>query len=167
MRKWIWLACLGVLGATLSANAGAKPLAFTFATSGGATAYDSNLDGMPLSVTFGKIKGSLGNGDISIASEWRSGDVDCPAGVLEFTLVSNRVVAVSPDLSQLIANGSSGWMCVDPTTGYFWGGAAGEYLGGTGRYKGATGTWTSTFDGYQLGGGYTLLNGSVKGTLGK
>ncbi len=58
-------------------------------------------------------------------------------------------------------------MCVDPTTGYFWGTARGGYLGGTGRFTGTTGTWTSNFYGYQLGGGIALLNGSVKGTLTK
>lgn len=166
MRKWIWLACLGLLGITMSALADAKPVSFSFATSGGDTGYDTNGDGIPLNVAFGKTKGSLGHGDISIASEWRiDATVTCPDGALKFSLVTNKVVAVTPDLSQLIAIGKTGWMCIDPTTGYFWGVAEGDYLGGTGHYKGASGTWTSKFDGYQLGSGYAMLNGSVKGTL--
>jgi hypothetical protein len=168
MRKSNWLMCLGMLCVAFTAGAADKPLTFTFATSGGDTSYDSNDDGMRVNVTFGKVKGSLGNGDISIASEWAVNfNETCPAGAVRFSMVDNKVVAVSPDLSQLIAAGQTGWMCVDMTTGYFYGVADGQYLGGTGRYKGATGTWTSNFYGYQLGGGFALLNGTVKGKLTK
>jgi len=167
MRKSNWLMCLGMLCVAFTAGAADKPLAFTYATSGGNTSYDSNGDGMQVNVTFGKVKGSL-NGDIAITSEWAINlNETCPAGALKFSMVENKVVAVSPDLSQLIAAGKAGWMCVDMETGYFYGVADGEYIGGTGRYKGATGTWTSNFYGYQLGGGFALLNGTVKGTLTK
>jgi len=169
MRKSNWLICLGMLCVAFTAGAADKPITFSFATSGGNTPYDTNDDGMGVGVTFGKIKGSLGSGDISIASEWAVNLTEtCPAaGAVKFSLVDNKVVAVLPDLSQLIAAGTTGWMCVDMTTGYFYGVAEGGYLGGTGRYKGAEGTWTSNFYGYQLGGGLALLNGTVKGKLTK
>jgi hypothetical protein len=158
-----------MLAAATTAAAADKPIAFTFATSGISTAYDGYVDGMPMGIAYGKTRGSLGNGDISIASEWRFGDVDCPAGAVEFTLVSNAVVLTAPDLSQLFAIGETGWMCLDPVTLYFWGVVEGDYPGGTGRFKGMTGHWTTHFDGYQLhfGSGYDALNGSVKGKLGK
>jgi hypothetical protein len=168
MRKSNWLMCLGMLCVAFTAGAADRPITFSFATSGGDTPYDSNGDGMTVSVAFGKVKGSLGNGDIAITSEWAVNlQESCPADGVKFGMVDNKVVAVSPDLSQLIAAGKTGWMCVDMTTGYFYGVVEGEYLGGTGRYKGSHGTWTSNFYGYQLGGGFAMLNGTVKGTLTK
>lgn len=166
MRKWICIACVGMLGVATAAVAADRPVSFTYATTAIGTTFEGYIDGMPMSIAYGKTKGSFGSSDISITSEWRFADVDCPAGALEFTLVGNKVVLMAPDLSQLIGVGSTGWMCVDPTTGYFWGEVEGGYLGGIGRFKGATGTWTSQFNGYQLGGGYTILNGTVKGRVG-
>lgn len=169
MRKLIWLVCLGLLGVAAAATAGDKPVSFTYATTGMRTAYDGFVDGMPMSIAYGKVRGTFGNGDISITSEWRLADIDCPAGALEFTLVSNAVTLTTPDLSELFAIGTSGWMCIDQATGYFWGVVDGVYPGGTKKFKGMTGTWTTHFDGYTLdpASGYTALNGHATGTLGK
>ena len=166
MKKLVTLACLAMLGAAATAVAADKPVTLTFATTAIGTSFDGFVDGMPMSIAFGKTKGSFGNADISITSEWRLADVDCPAGALEFSLFSNKTVLTAPDLSQLLAVGSSGWMCVDPATGYFWGAVEGVYPGGLGRFEGASGSWTTDFYGYQLGGGYTILNGTVIGRLG-
>ena len=57
------------------------------------------------------------------------------------------------DGSQIFARGELsdlGWMCLDPGTGEFFGESYGEFVGGTGRFEGAGGPYTSPFEGRNL-----------------
>ena len=83
--------------------------------------------------------------------------------------VLTRSVITFTDQSQLLAVSSGGYLCLN-ASGYYWGQVNGDYVGGTGRYSGATGTLTSSFSGQNLGDprvgvGFRSITGTVEGTV--
>lgn len=66
-----------------------------------------------------------------------------------------RAVTSFQDGSQLFATvdpGGVSYMCIDFGSGHFFGSVDGFFIGGVGRFEGASGTYTSEFEGYNLTG---------------
>jgi hypothetical protein len=167
---------LGLLSPQVSeaGQGGSKTVNMSYAGSGFDTQFDSNGDGLYVSLSQTTGKGSLGKSTIEISAEFGPlGAYDCfppntPA-VVGFPLVSSEAIYTFADQSQLFAVSSGGYLCLNTDGGNYWGQVEGEFVGGTGRYGGATGTYTSPFQGQNLGnpdfGGFRSITGTVEGTV--
>jgi len=77
----------------------------------------------------------------------------CEAGYTFFGIVYARAVTSFKDGSQLFATvipGEDSHMCLNFDTGHYDGSVVGAFIGGVGRFEGASGTFVSPFDGYNL-----------------
>ena len=168
MKKLIFVSCLAVLATAMTAFAADKPVKLSYAGTGFDTSFDSDADGSLVSISQGNVLGTFGNGIIAIEAEWAYGaQPACPAGVLPFGMVSTTVVMTYQDQSQLFGIANGGWMCVNPSNGLYWGNVTGVYPGGTGRFSGVGGTWSTDFGGYTLDvlSGFRSITGKVSGKL--
>ena len=78
---------------------------------------------------------------------------NCPsADYVPFAAVDHDwgSVLTTPDLSQLFSQFDSGWLCLNPATGHYVGFNSGEYTGGIGRFAGASGSWSTDFQGFVI-----------------
>ncbi|HSG58115.1 MAG TPA: hypothetical protein VLA06_01155 [Woeseiaceae bacterium] len=110
-------------------------------------------------IVSGDSKGSFGAKSTVIVSNFvpilePAPTPPCKSSDHQFLLIgyANAVVTFS-DGSQIFARGEfgdQGWMCIDPSTGEFFGESYGEFIGGKGRFEGASGTYTAPFNGFQL-----------------
>ena len=167
---------LGLLApqVTVAGHGGAKTVNMSYAGSGINTQFDSNGDGLYVSLSQAAGKGTLGKFTIAITAEFGPpgdyGNCHEPLeGIQDFPLVSSESVITLKDQSQLLAVSSGGYLCLN-ASGYYWGQVNGDYVGGTGRYSGATGTLTSNFEGQNLGDpavgvGFRSITGTVEGTV--
>lgn len=174
--KFVWstLAAFALLLATTSMAWGEK-VNFTYAGTGWDTTVDSNDDGFPVNISSANAKGSLGASRVEIRGEWMLWDVAyvaCEVGELEFKLIFSTSVATFQNQSQLFAYSNMGWMCVDTTTGHYYGKVFGIYGGGAGKFVGASGEWQTDFDGFFLEPpdlpaaiGFRSITGIVKGNF--
>jgi len=140
-----------------------------------------NLSGGPTGATMldAQSHGSFGASMSHIVTEWVPGTGTCTdeyAGYDYYMLLHASVVVTFANNDQLFGAGAlwngdlSGWMCLNPADGHFAGVAAGGFSGGTGRFDGATGTFTSPFSGYNItaftmGYGSGPISGTIEGTL--
>ena len=144
-----------------------------YAGTGIDTHFDTNQDGMfYLSLTQATGKGTFGNFTIAITAEFRlslpTDPDDCADGELDLPLFSSEAVYTFSDQSQTFWIASGGYLCLDQVTGHYYGQVEGDYVGGTDRFKGATGTATSQFEGQILGDpvvGFRSITGTVEGTV--
>ena len=130
---------------------------------------------LPVSLSQANGKGSFGKFAITITTEWAlpAGLVNCApdTGEFEFPLISSEAVITFKDQSQLFGIATGGYICVDTAgenQGYYHGQVEGDYVGGTGRFESATGTYTSPFEGQNLGDpgvGFRSITGTVEGTV--
>ncbi len=81
-------------------------------------------------------------------------DGRCGEGPFDFLwIVYTNGVTTFEDGSQIFARGNfadQGWGCLNRETGEFFGEAYGHFVGGAGRFEGASGTFTSPFWGNNL-----------------
>jgi hypothetical protein len=164
------LVCLAVLFAPVI-NAGETPISSRYAGTGWDTHVDGFVpDGNNVSLTTGTGKGTLGNFTIAITTEFRLADtVACPDGFpLKYALVYSAVVSTFPDQSQLFGIAESGWICATGE-GQYYGEVSGVYVGGTGRFREATGDYVSKFNGQFLEPNLSFrsIEGDVEGTVGR
>lgn len=164
------LLCMGVLCAPVS-SAGETLISAKYAGSG----WDTHVDGFvpderTVSLTLVTQKGTFGNATLTITTEWvDDARVPCPDGYpVKVALVYASTVTTFADQSQLFGVSQSGWICGNPEGGYF-GEVSGAYVGGTGRFEGATGDYVSKFDGAYLEPnlGFRSIRGTVKGSVGR
>lgn len=89
----------------------------------------------------------------------------CPDGYTELSLVYSATSLTFADQSQVFGIAFYGWSCVAPDGHYY--GEFGGDLGGTGRFEGATGEFTSPFSGVFLDPsvGFRSITGTVEGTV--
>lgn len=131
---------------------------------------DYDQDGSLASVLDGQAHGTFGASMSHIATEWQLVGA-CDGGYGMFTLSQAAVVVTFSNDDQLFGAGAAeGWMCMHPGTGHFYGEAAGHFTGGTGRFEGASGTFTSPFEGKNLtyadfGYGFGPIEGTLTGSL--
>lgn len=153
------------------------PIKISYWGSGIETAVDSDQDpfGLKLSLTMAEAKGSFGASSAYITSEFAvDPTITCPAGYLPLRLFQSTSVVNFANGDQLFGSVSDGEMCLDfdPMTGsgsgYYFGDAKGEYVGGTGRFASATGAFYSTYTGFNLEPaltGFRSITGEIKGRV--
>jgi hypothetical protein len=145
----------------LAASAEAKRYRARYAGTSVVTSIDSNDDGYPARENISQAKTNLGGrGTVRSVSEYNppvpAGPGECEGldlgegPILRLTLVSDEGATTLQDGSQRFVRGDSGFNCVNATTGEFAGQAEYTVLGGTGRWAGWTGTYTSKFRGQVL-----------------
>ena len=167
----IFVAIIGLgLSSPQVSEADGKPVHLTYAGSGINTAVDTNSDGLPVSLSQANGKGAFGQFAIAITTEFALSSGECTSSdELYLSLLSSEDVLTFSDQSQLfgISGDGDGFICLDPTTGYYHGQVKGDYVGGTGRFQGATGKFTSEFDGQYLRTdvGFRSIAGTAVATL--
>jgi len=164
------LLCLGVLFAPVG-SAGETPITARYAGSGWNTHADGFVPGgFPVSLTVVSQKGTFGDATLTITTEWiDDASVSCPAGFpVKVSLVYSSTVTTFADQSQLLGVSQAGWICGNAEGRYF-GEVSGVYVGGTGRFAGATGDFVSKFDGAYLEPNleFRSIRGTVEGTVGQ
>jgi hypothetical protein len=159
---------LGLLSSQASAADG-TPIQWTYAGTGINTAVDTNGDGQHVSLTQANGQGTFGNFAIAITTEFTpiTSTGRCPTGYIELSLVYSATVLTFADQSQLFGIAEDGWICLDPNTGWHYGAVEGNYVGGTGRFEGATGEFTSPFNGVVLDPSVSFrsITGTAEGTV--
>lgn len=160
-----FVACAGLLVAP-AASAVERVLNGSYAGTDFDSSVDSNLDGQPAGMM---LATGAGGAQLGVSSEWvyESGQ-GCLAGYdLRFALLQSAGVTTYSDRSQLFNFADNGWLCLSTTTGAFYGELSGVYTGGTGRFAGATGTYTTKFEGQNLDPAGTIrsIQGSSNGRI--
>lgn len=161
------VACAGLLIAP-AASAGDKVIKARYAGVGYDTAVDTNGDGFPVGLTLADWQGTFGQSTVAITSEWYVFPRACREGFdVPFALVTSASTFTVPDQSQLFGFSTDGWLCLSTATGAYYGEAYGTYIGGTGRFEGASGTFTTKFDGQNLDPtiGFRSFRGTLDGRL--
>ena len=113
-------------------------------------------DPLPDNIVLADAKGSFGAKSSVIVVKF--GDPPaiedpCEAGYTFFGVVYARASTSFKDGSQLFAAvipGDDSHMCLNLSTGHYDGSVVGVFIGGVGRFEGASGTFVSPFDGYNL-----------------
>jgi hypothetical protein len=138
------------------------------------TSFDTNADGSLVDVVRGSGKGTFGQSDSVVVTEF------LPLGVtgeceseddFRLMVIDNRGVTTYSKGEQLILLGTDGYLCLDFATGEYEGMASGTFDGGTGRFENAYGDWESRFSGRNLTFpvglpyGFGSINGLTTGTL--
>ena len=165
-------ALVSVLAAPAS-RAADRPFHLSYAGTGHYTAVDPNQDGVPADFANGAVHGTFGNGIFMIASEFIISPHECPAGYdIPMIFVKVSTIMTFSDRDQLFGGSTDGSMCISSTTGHYFGEVSGVYFGGTGRFEGATGEWTTHFDGVNQPDvfvdpvlGFRSFQGVIDGTL--
>ena len=138
------------------------------------TSFDTNSDGFNVNVVRGSGKGTFGQSDTVVVTEFE------PIGVtgeceseddFRFMVLDSNGVSTYSNGEQLYVQSNSGYLCLDLATGDFEGLATGDFAGGTGRFKNAHGAFESVFRGRNLTVplglpyGFGSINGVTTGTL--
>lgn len=156
MRKGLFITsviglCFAALFATASVAA-ERNISSRQVGTGFDTAVDTAGDGLPVSLTFVEGKGTFGPSNVVITADFTPAEKNDCKGELEaeFDLVYSAAVVTYRDQSQLYGISYDGWVCVNEATGTYYGEVYGYYVGGTGRFEGATGTFMTPFRGVYL-----------------
>jgi hypothetical protein len=146
-------------------------LSVQYAGVGMDSGIDFNSDGYNAGLVDADAKGAFGAKTVSILYEFTTfGEQSgCTEGFLLFPIVHSTAVTTFSDLDQLLALVTQGEMCLNPTSGAFYGEARGIFLGGTGRFVGAAGNFVSPFTGQNLPTppeiGFLAISGSLEGVV--
>lgn len=150
-------------------------------------AVDTNGDGYFVSLTDATGKGTFGKSSIAITVEFdaslaASDHSDCSDGpygpYLWMPVISDlgadprhyyAFVTTAADFSQVFGFFDQGYLCInlsDPPFHWF-GMTGGVFMGGTGRYEAANGTWISHYGGFNLDPsiGLRSIRGTIEGEL--
>ncbi len=134
--------CASLLGSSLAESREIK-LKQQFAGAGTETAVDTNQDGNYAFAFTLEARGGGGRSTVISRTEFGNFDSsDCPGALPTSYLVQHDFVQTFSDLSTLHYVATSGRICFDPSTSEVTCEEAGEVVGGTGRFEGATGSWT-------------------------
>jgi len=173
---------LGALLAPVCLAGGPTMVDVEFAGFGYDAAVDSNGDGYTATMTDATGKGTFGKSSIAITVEFDAdlAEVEseaCDEGpfgpyvympVLDIPEHYWAFVTTAADQSQVFGMFDQGYLCLNFSAPYDWFGmTAGIYVGGTGRYAGASGSWTSYYSGFNLDPvtGLRSIRGTVEGEL--
>jgi hypothetical protein len=138
---------------------------------------DVNEFGIPtgtstLGLIRAKVKGTLGKADLTAVTKTESLppelDALCPDGFTKVAdITDNNLVLTFSDLSLLYGDGQ-GVVCINFANGEQYAAVEGIWLGGTARFRNATGEFSIRFDEFALVNEYTQVvaeSGTIAGTL--
>lgn len=163
-----------IAAASLAVADKGKPVYMKYAGYGHDTAVDFIPDGFPTNLTHAEGKGTFGRSTMVISSEFiqdESQMENCSEGYdLSFAVVPDNYwafITTAADHSQVFGLFNSGWLCMTADMMRWEGQSQGFFVGGTGRYEGAEGTWVSTYQGVNLDPVTVLrsITGETTGTL--
>jgi hypothetical protein len=175
-KRWpLFAAAVLLLTPFMAATSYARdvPLKISYTGSLVPVPVDLNTDEILATVVDAQSKGSFGASMSHIVTEWTPVGL-CADGYVQFALIHSAAVVTFSNGDQLFGAGlGNGWMCLDLNPageGFFYGEAYGNFTNGTGRFEGATGSFTSPFTGNnttltELGYGFGPIQGSFEGTL--
>ena len=175
IRTKIWMltatfvACAGLVAAPV-ASAGEKVITGRYAGVGYDTSVDTNGDGFFVGLTMADLQGTFGQSKLGVTSEWYVYPRECRDGYdVPFALVKSASVFTVPDQSQLFGFSTDGWLCLSTATGAYYGEVYGAYIGGTGRFEEASGTFITKFEGQNLDPtvGFRSIRATLDGRLAK
>ncbi|MDH3614410.1 MAG: hypothetical protein OES10_14170 [Gammaproteobacteria bacterium] len=130
------------------------------------TMVDTNGDEAFASTFSFQLKGSPGKATIQSVGEFTAfAPGDCPDGGLRSDLIQQSFVETFKDLSMLFFVTTTGHTCFNLSTFEIGGELSGIITGGTGRFEGATGSWTTKFEAFLVGQTVTATIGTTKGTI--
>ena len=176
-KPWLLVAAVGLLMTPfMAATSYARqvPVKISYTGSLVPVPVDLNADEIQATVVDAQSKGSFGASMSHIVTEWTPTGGLCDDGYVQFTLIHSAVVVTFKNGDQLFGAGfGNGWMCLnlDPAgDGFFYGEAYGDFTNGTGRFEGASGSFTSPFTGNNttltsLGYGFGPIQGNFEGRL--
>lgn len=182
-KRWLLVAAVAlVLAPFMTATSYAHDVPINISYTGTLVPIPVNLSGgpTPSAIVDAQSHGSFGASMSHIVTEWVADPgASCGDDLADYDyyyLLHAAVVVTFSNDDQLFGTGASwlgqlsGWMCLNPDNGHFVGVAEGGFSGGTGRFEGATGTFTSPFSGYNLtafdfGYGSGPIHGTIEGTV--
>ena len=162
----IFAVCAGLI-LSGAAQAGEIQINQQFSGSNVGTALDRNDDEAGAGVATFQVKGSPGRATILSQVEstgFAPDGLNCPAGELERNLVYQSFIETFNDLSMLFYVTESAFTCFNLATGELDGQIVGYFAGGTGRFAGATGSWTVVFEAFLVGETMAGFTGTITGT---
>ncbi len=133
--------------------------------------FDLNGDDVSANLIDAQIKGSFGMKSLDVLSEYMPvGLCGTEPDVWRFAFLYSKPVITFANGDQLWGTMESGYMCMHSLTAEFSGEGHGIFAGGTGRFEGATGTFTVVYGGKNLtlltlGFGFAPIYGDIAGTL--
>ena len=166
------LLLFGVLGAptVFAGKDKVTDLSATFAGAG-FDIVDPDADGYPINVFMTEVKGTFGKSSLIFLSEFAEdtdSSVTCPPGFEQaFDLVRCVTTLTTANVDQLWGWFTGGYLCMTNDNMAWVGGASGAYFGGTGRFQGATGQWSTEYSGanFDAESGYRTISGTIVGTV--
>jgi hypothetical protein len=176
-KRWPLLAAVALLFAPFMAatsHARDVPVKISYTGSIVPIPVDLNTDGSLATVVDAQSKGTFGASMSHIVTEWTPTGGLCDDGYVQFALIHSAAVVTFKNGDQLFGAGfGDGWMCLDldpAGTGFFYGEAYGDFTAGTGRFEGASGSFTSPFTGNNttltsFGYGFGPIQGSFEGKV--
>ena len=174
--------CLLILGMMIpeAAVAGGNGKALDYKLTSNGTvieiAFDSNSDGFNANVATQSAKGTFGQSDSVVLTEFRPPLVPV-TGLCEtdeylyLEVLFSKGVITYTNGDELITSSGSGYICLNFATGDYEGLLEGGFDGGTGRFEYAHGPVESRFSGRNLTFpdgiplGFATINGVTTGTL--
>jgi len=135
------------------------------------TSVDTNNDGVAGSIWIGQARGS-GSPAYEGVLEVDFGPTGrCETGEVEATLAAYSIVRRYANGDQLVSRLVEAFVCLDPATGAGTVDVTAEFVGGTGRYEDATGTYTAALTIQRLipdgtgGIAHGLFEGTTSGSV--
>ena len=130
------------------------------------TMVDANGDGTFAGASNFQVHGSPGKAVVHAIAEFTAfAPYGTPGCDLRAEFVYEYFVETFNDGSMIFFAATGGFNCLDLTTSEVGGELVGIVTGGTGRFKGATGSWVIDFEAFIVGGGMVAFTGTTKGTI--
>ena len=137
-----------------------------FSGIGTQTAVDTNGDGGFAGAFSFEMWGSPGQSTAQSLGEFvPAAPTDCPVGALQSNLLLQSFVSMFEDGSMLFFETTAGHSCVTFVPFEITCDLEGDIIGGTGRFKEATGSWTVECEIFSVGAFSTATVEAFKGTI--
>jgi hypothetical protein len=157
--------CAGLI-VSGAAQAGEIKLDQRFSGIGTETAVDTNGDGTFATAFSFQMWGSPGRSTSQSLGEFvPAAPNDCPVGALQSDVLLQSFVNMFNDGSMLYFVTTAGHSCVTFVPFEIACDLEGDIVGGTGRFKGATDSWTAECEIFPVGAFSTASTGTMKGTI--
>lgn len=157
--------CTGLFASGIAQSRGVK-INQQVSGVGSATMIDTNGDGIFATALTFEHRGAPGRStSTAMVEQTAPTPGDCPDGLLTSHSVQGSYVQTFSDLSMLYSVETAGRTCFDPETFEITCEAEGLITGGTGRFEGATGSWTVACEIFIVGETVNAFTGKLKGEI--